>query len=273
MRPGGRKTAFVLAASDHGSLIVNRLDHCNQAFGVGLQILERSSYCREEADAIGALLERRRRFSGDGVVAIDCGANIGVYTVHWARHMHGWGSVIAIEAQERVFYALAGNIALNNCFNARAIWAAVGAHDGTMRIPTPDHLAPASFGSLELRPREAPEDIGQPIDYRDEALCDVQALTLDALITTRVDLIKVDVEGMELDVLYGASRLLAEQHPILVVEAFKGDRAELVRFLEQQGYRLRETRADLLAIHTTDRVWSSLHEIPAIVQQSRPVSQ
>jgi FkbM family methyltransferase len=51
-------------------------------------------------------------------VAIDCGANIGTHTIEWAKKMTGWGAVIGIEAQERIFYALAGNIAINNCFNA-----------------------------------------------------------------------------------------------------------------------------------------------------------
>ena len=32
--------------------------------------------------------------------------------------MFGWGTVIAIEAQERVYYALCGNITINNCLNA-----------------------------------------------------------------------------------------------------------------------------------------------------------
>jgi FkbM family methyltransferase len=54
--------------------------------------------------------------------------------------MHGWGQVIAIEAQERVYYALAGNIAINNCFNARAMLAAVGNQSGVLRIPRPDYL-------------------------------------------------------------------------------------------------------------------------------------
>ena len=49
------------------------------------------------------------------------------------------------------FYALAGNIAINNCFNARAINAAVSSTCGTMRIPSLDYRKPASFGSLELK--------------------------------------------------------------------------------------------------------------------------
>ena len=47
---------------------------------------------------------------GDGVVAVDGGANIGVHTIEWATAMTGWGSVIAIEPQERIYYALAGTL-------------------------------------------------------------------------------------------------------------------------------------------------------------------
>ena len=41
----------------------------------------------------------------------------------------------AVEAQERIYYALAGNLVLQNCFNARAIWAAVGTEAGTISFP------------------------------------------------------------------------------------------------------------------------------------------
>ena len=97
------------------------------------------------------LLKTRRQNFGDGVFAIDCGANIGVHTIEWAQLMYGWGEVISFEAQERIFYALAGNITLNNCFNARAIWAAVGAESGFINVPMPDYFVPSSFGSLEIK--------------------------------------------------------------------------------------------------------------------------
>jgi hypothetical protein len=76
-----------------------------------------------------------------------------------------WGSVIAIEAQERIYYALAGNIAINNGFNAIAMHAAVSSEPGIMQIPTPDYFLPSSFGNLELKPRVDTEFIAQPIDY------------------------------------------------------------------------------------------------------------
>ena len=99
------------------------------------------------------LLQIRRKHHGDGVIAIDGGANIGVHTVEWAKAMTGWGSVLAVEAQERIYYALAGNVAINNCFNATVINAAISSESGTLQIPNPNYFLPSSFGSLELRQR------------------------------------------------------------------------------------------------------------------------
>src|SRR3954463_2817654 len=169
MRNVGRKLAFVLAASNHGTMIVNRFDYrmvgADSGIGVGHQVLEAAAYDPVEIELALQLIETRHRFHGDGVIAIDCGANIGVHTIEWASAMTGWGSVIAIEAQERIYYALAGNIAINNCFNALAVHAAVSSEAGTLQIPNPDYFTPSSFGSLELQPRPSNEFIGQPIDY------------------------------------------------------------------------------------------------------------
>jgi FkbM family methyltransferase len=257
MRNPKRKIAFVLAASDHGTMIVNRLDYRmideHRGFGVGFQILEGASFDPQEVDVGLSLLALRRQYFGEGVVAVDCGANIGVHTIEWANRMHGWGQVIAIEAQERLFYALTGNIAINNCFNARALNAAVAAKVGTMRVPAPDYLKAASFGSLELRRREGTEFIGQPIDYSDEKTTVIRTVTLDSLGLARIDLIKIDVEGMELEAIEGAEASLARSRPVLIVESIKTDKAKLRAALERHGYRVFEMGLNLVAVHESDK--------------------
>jgi FkbM family methyltransferase len=255
MRHARRKLGFVLAASGHGPLIVNRFDYHregNRLFGVGGEILEGSCFGPEELDLVLNLLRLRRQYFGDGVAMIDCGANIGVHTVECAVEMTGWGSVLAIEAQERLYYALAGNIALNNCFNARAVHAAVAGQDGTMRVPVPDYLAPASFGSLELKP-QTNEFIGQKIDYSAGAAQEIRCLKLDSIALPRVDLVKIDVEGMELEVLAGARQLIGMHRPILQVEWLKSPKPQLRQTLEDFGYRVFESGQNFVAIHPTDR--------------------
>jgi len=237
-------------------MIVNRFDYRmvdeKRGFGVGFQILEGAAFDPQEVDMALSLLELRRKYFGDGVTALDCGANIGVHTIEWAKRMSGWGQVIAIEAQERLYYALAGNIAINNCFNARAIHAAVSTQSGTMKIPVPDYLSPGSFGSLELRRRPSTEFIGQPVDYADDKAATIRAVTIDQLALPRIDLIKLDVEGMEPEAIAGAKASIERARPILIVESVKSDKAALRRTLQQLGYRLFEAGMNLLAIHESD---------------------
>ena len=255
MQSVGRKLAFILTSSNHGTMIVNRFDYCltpSGGYGVGYQILETASFDPLEVKVATELLALRRRYYGDGVVAIDCGANIGVHTVEWATTMADWGSVLAIEAQERIYYALAGNIAINNCFNAFAVHGAVSSESGTMKIPNPNYFTPSSFGSLELRQREGNEFIGQPIDYTN-GTADIRKLTLDEFNLARVDFIKIDIEGMEMEALEGASKTIEKNNPILLIEKIKTDGEHLRRWLQERNYTLRELGINVLAIHAGDK--------------------
>jgi FkbM family methyltransferase len=251
----GQKLAFVLAASNHGTMIVNRFDYCmvgpDRGYGVGFQILEAAAFDPGEVKIALELLALRRKHHGDGVIAIDCGANIGVHTIEWASSMTGWGSVIAIEAQERVYYALAGNIAINNCFNALAVHAAVSSEPGTMQIPNPNYFMPSSFGSLELRQRPGNEFIGQPIDYADNTVL-IRKMTLDELNLPRVDFIKIDIEGMEMEALSGARETIRKYRPILLIEKIKTDVRQLEQWLQGNGYQLMTLGINILAVHHSD---------------------
>jgi FkbM family methyltransferase len=250
-----RPLAFILGSTDHGTMIFNRFDQnvgTGTPFGMAYDLFSKSAYDPTEVALMIQVLELRRKYHGDGLLAVDCGANIGVHTVEWARHMTGWGSVLAFEAQERIYYALAGNIAINNCFNARAVNAAVSSRSGTMKIPQPNYLANASFGSLELKKAERPEFIGQVIDYSEDKMADVPMIHLDALNFPRLDLLKIDVEGMELDVLEGAAKCIDEKRPIMLVEYLKSDAEALRARLEGFGYAVYPAGINFIAFHKND---------------------
>jgi FkbM family methyltransferase len=256
-----RPTAFVLVSTNHGSMLVNRHDYRvdgENAYGVGYELLNKSAFSQDEVDLGIQLLESRRRHFGDGVVAIDCGANIGTHTIEWAQFMFGWGQVISIEAQERIFYALAGNITLKNCFNAQAMWAAAGRARGSIRVPVPNYFAPSSFGSLELRKTERTEFIGQDIDYSEERMQEVQMIAIDDLALNRLDFLKIEIEGMEMEALSGARQSIEAWKPILMVEKIKSDEAELQRFVTTLGYRTFQVGLNMLAVHASDPVASQI---------------
>ncbi len=252
-----KKNAFVLLSTNHGMMIVNKNDYRdykhegkNVRNGVGYQLLETSSYEQQEIDFTIGLLNSRKRHHGDGVVVVDCGANIGILSIEWARFMTGWGRVISFEAQAKIFYAFAGNIVLNNCLNINAFNAAVGNKTGSMKIPEPNYLIPSSYGALDLEERPNNMFIGQEIDYAKTV--DVDLKTIDSLALERLDFIKIDVEGMEEAVIEGAFDSLKKLKPIIFVEILKSNPDEIHKNLTGLGYEIFPMGMNTLAIHKDD---------------------
>lgn len=260
---------FVLTNTAYGPMIVSRMDWLgieNGQIGVGVQLLSTGVYDPHEGNVTCGLLTERRIAAGPGVVAIDVGANIGVRTIQWAKHMHGWGEVRAFEPQVPLFYALCGNIVFNNCFtNAKAECVVIGKEYGSILVPVPDYTKSCNFGGLEFRDRGGPggwyrEYIGQ--NYEDMGQRASPVMKIDGFCLERLDLLKVDVEGMELDVLDGATETVDRLHPIIVAEFAKAGKDKLRTWLEAAGYAVAGFGPNLLAIHESDPVSHMLAVLP-----------
>ena len=110
-----RPRVYCSLPTDQGVFIVNRMDYCetpNGSYGVSHQLFCKGSFDPAEIAIAIKMLHLKRTYKGDGVVAFDCGANIGVHTIAWANEIYSFGRVIAAEAQEKIFYSLAGAINL-----------------------------------------------------------------------------------------------------------------------------------------------------------------
>ena len=207
-------SCFVLSASDCGTMIINANDG-----SVGWHIANNRTHEPEVINLGKAITTKCFELYGKGVQIIDVGANIGSCTVPWGRHVFQWGYVTGYEAQETVFYALAGNVVLNNLMNTKVKNAAVTSYNGIMRIPQMNHNIQGNFGGLHLL--EELNKMGgpcQPISYKDEHMVDVQTIALDDEGFERVDLLKIDVEGMEPQVLEGAQDLIKTYQPAVIAE-------------------------------------------------------
>ena len=79
------KVVFVLASTRHGPMIFSRLDYRmvapNKGFGLGFQLLEQGGFEPHEVETVKQALRLRRKHKGDGLVALDCGANVGAHTI------------------------------------------------------------------------------------------------------------------------------------------------------------------------------------------------
>lgn len=140
-------------------------------------------------------------------VVLDVGAHLGSYTVPIARLIAPCGGkVYAFEPQRIVFQQLCGNVFLNRLDNCHLYNIAVGAHDGEVLIPSLDYAQADNIGGLSLDPAIRARQTGHAIDGEP---CEKRLLRrLDSLDLPAVSLLKIDVEGMEAEVMQGAGRLL-----------------------------------------------------------------
>ena len=161
---------------------------------------------------------------GTGALIVEVGANIGAHTVQLARLAGPDGEVHAFEPQRIVFQALCANLALNQCMNVFARQAAVGANVGTITVPHLDPLVRDNFGGVTLQGATFGES--------------VPLVTLDGLDLPACQFLKVDVEGMEVEVLEGAEQLIETHRPVMYLENDRVERSEeLLRIVERLRYR------------------------------------
>lgn len=207
-------------------LFIDLSDHV-----IGLNIL-RGGYERDEIEFVRGVLK-----AGD--TAIDVGAHIGFFTMQMAAMVGPTGAVYSFEPFPPNADLLERSLDENRLEDRVTFQrAAVGATTGTATLTFPVETL-NSGGAYLLRAGTAPLTGNQKENVPVVALDDVK-------VSGRVRLIKMDVEGAEPQVIRGAARLLANQHPVILSELHPTqlDRASGVtpdQFLDQLracGYRV-----------------------------------
>lgn len=141
--------------------------------------------------------------SAPGRVAVDAGANKGVYVFHLSRFFR---SVVAFEPLPQLAGYLKRAVPANVQVQARAL----SDHAGTATLKLPHGFN--ELGSLEAH-TAATWTVEAPLDE-----FEVELTRLDAMALGDVGFIKIDVEGHEIAVLEGARDTIARCHPALLIE-------------------------------------------------------
>ena len=159
-----------------------------------------------------------------GMTVVEVGANIGAHTVPIARCVGAHGRVLAFEPQRSIFQIMCANLALNGLEQVEAHWAAVGDHQAEIVVPRLDSRAKLNFGGLSIVEASS-GDV-------------VRLVTLDGYNLPACHFLKIDVEGMELNVLRGASETIRRHAPVIYAENDRKEKsAPLIEYLFQLGYR------------------------------------
>jgi FkbM family methyltransferase len=172
--------------------------------------------------------EAMRRILRPGDVCWDVGANIGFHSLIAARLVGSRGQVYAVDPEPGNVAAVAVNARINGLANVTPIQAAATASSGPVKVVAVRDTLWTRLATVGDHPLSR-----QELTTRGVALDDL--VRVDGL--TPPDLVKMDVEGGELEVLAGMSGLLAERRPALIVE-MHGKTAQVVELLRSAGYEL-----------------------------------
>jgi len=226
---GNKVSRNILVSTDQGIMIVNRFDfdtnglagHSKWLMDHGNSDTVEINYCVQSI-----------RHVVDPVI-FDVGANIGTFSI-WFSKIFQSGRIYSFEPQKQIFYQLCGNISLNNLYNIDAYNIGLGSKNDYITIKEPDYFSNHDYGVFSL--------IEEKITTTQRDVT-VEIITLDNFVKInhikKLDLLKIDAEGMDLDVLKGATQSIENFFPVIFIEHCDNRTSNLENlknFLKQYDY-------------------------------------
>jgi FkbM family methyltransferase len=173
------------------------------------------------------------KLSFDGETVFDVGGYEGIFTLFFARRVGARGQVVTFEPNPRNFKKIAENVRLNGFSHVQLRQVALGSQPGRASLET----------SIADQIRTE----------KDVHTVDVEVDTLDRQIASGLpspDFVKLDVEGLERDVLEGMTTLLNHTRPRLYIEIHGADIqrklenvTSVVEFLWKAGYSVQHVES------------------------------
>jgi FkbM family methyltransferase len=168
-------------------------------------------------------IEKRLKMSENNVI-VDAGAYIGNHSIFFATHCNA-SKVISFEPFSESYRLLINNIELNDLEKKIQVY----------NVALGDKSYKAGISVVDNNNKGATM-------VKVESEGDVNVVTLDSLLhkdLPRLDLIKVDVEGMEIPLLKGALKTIEKFTPLLYIEAFEQSHLnEVLKLLAPLGYSI-----------------------------------
>lgn len=206
----------------HGMMSYNSHDST-----IGASLTKYGEWAEHEIELLSRIIPA-------GATVLDVGANIGCHSVAFSRMVGPTGRVMAFEPFSDNFAMLRLNTREQG--NVIATQALVGASQGVATLDLRRLAAPGeNYGAISYK--RIPQISGEEMNGADLAIS--AQVALDMFAALPVEFVKIDVEGMEFDVLIGARGLIAKRRPIFYFEQNSAAMfPSIASLLFEMGYQL-----------------------------------
>ena len=225
-----------LMRTNRATLLVPSLDNY-----IGSYVEESGTYDQTELSILVSLIKP------DSVV-VEVGANVGSYSVYIAARIGERGALYCFEPFRLIYQILTANVALNGLSNVVTVNSGVGDWPSReVNADAPNLNVPGNYGASSLLDRSSRTWI--PASPGTET---VKIEPLDARgLLRRIDLIKIDVEGMEFEVIRGGKDTISRDMPIVYAENHGPDSRTGLSFEEtmQREFGYACIRPESLRLH------------------------
>jgi len=207
-----------------------------------------------------------------GMTFMDIGAHHGIYTIVAAKRLAGDGAVVSFEPSEREGRRLRLHLHMNRMNWVRAEALAIGAVTSRQEF---FQVVDGDSSRGGLKPPASSDRV---------QATSVESIRLDDYVSRaalkRLDIVKLDVEGAELDVLAGAPHVLEKFRPLFICEvldvathAWKYEAREIVLKFQSYGFNWFEFRPDgSIAPHQIRERYPDVRNYLAVPSERCPLS-
>ena len=187
----------------------------------------------------------------DGLV-LDIGANLGTFCVPLAQKIPAL-KFHAFEPQRIIYYQLCANTIINSLGNVYTYEAGVSNREADIELEVPDYATEGNIGAFSIDKEVRENEYECRTNGGKEKMI---LMTLDSIGFENVRLLKIDVEGHELEVIKGGIETIkANNYPPIIFEAwtwkpwYQEKRKALFDYLEGHGYKIEQLGENNLARH------------------------
>lgn len=190
-----------------------------------------------------------------GKTVYDIGGHIGFMTLFFARQVGETGRVVTFEPNPQNYQAILDHIQLNDFKNVQVIQIGLGRRQETLQFVV---AGASAQGSVEASRQK------QLLKQKGAKAFQIEIDTLDNQMALnnlpKPDFVKIDVEGLELDVLSGMAQTISQYRPEMHIELHGVQEEVVVKLLLAQGYNVDQIEEGInLTLQNLDRVRGHLY--------------